>query len=76
MEKQVCSKLLLQVEQASFSFNMFFQVQNEAARLTQPAFTCSKLTMETLEQWCEICSKLTIKHQNDARHVIADWIIV
>ena len=27
----------------------------------QPAFTCSKLTIETLEQGCEICSKLTIK---------------
>ena len=29
--------------------------------LTQPAFTCSKLAMETLEQRCEICSKLIIK---------------
>ena len=29
--------------------------------LTQPAFTCSKLTIETLEQRCEICLKLTIK---------------
>ena len=29
--------------------------------LTQPAITCSKLTIETLEQSCEICSKLTIK---------------
>ena len=28
---------------------------------TQPAFTCSKLTIETLGQRCEICSKLTIK---------------
>ena len=28
---------------------------------TQPAFTCSKLTKEILEQRCEICSKLTIK---------------
>ena len=27
----------------------------------QPAITCSKLTIETLEQRCEICSKLTIK---------------
>ena len=25
------------------------------------AVTCSKLTIETLEQSCEICSKLTIK---------------
>ena len=28
---------------------------------TQLTFTCSKLTLETLEQWCEICSKFTIK---------------
>ena len=28
--------------------------------MTQP-ITCSKLTTETLEQRCEICSKLTIK---------------
>ena len=28
--------------------------------LTQPAITCSKLPIETLEQRCEICSKLTI----------------
>ena len=27
----------------------------------QAAITCSKLTKETLEQRCEICSKLTIK---------------
>ena len=29
--------------------------------LPQPTFTCSKLTIEALEQRCEICSKLTIK---------------
>ena len=29
--------------------------------LTQSTFTYSKLTVETLEQSCEICSKLTIK---------------
>ena len=28
---------------------------------TQPAITCSKLTIETLEQGVKICSKLTIK---------------
>ena len=27
----------------------------------KPAITCSKLTIETLEQRCEICSNLTIK---------------
>ena len=29
--------------------------------VSQPAFTCSKLTTEILEQGVEICSKLTIK---------------
>ena len=29
--------------------------------LAQAAFTYSKLTIETLEQRCETCSKLTIK---------------
>ena len=29
--------------------------------ISQTAITCSKLTIETLEQRCEICSKLTIK---------------
>ena len=28
---------------------------------SQPAITCSKLTIETLEQKCELCSKLTLK---------------
>ena len=28
---------------------------------SQPVITCSKLTIETLEQGFEICSKLTIK---------------
>ena len=28
---------------------------------SQPAFTCFNLTIETLEQRCEICSKLIIK---------------
>ena len=32
-----------------------------AANKPQPAITCSKLIIETLEQRCEICSKLTIK---------------
>ena len=30
-------------------------------RMTHLAFTCLKLTIETLEQRCEICLKLTIK---------------
>ena len=29
--------------------------------ISKPAITCSKLTIETLEQKCGICSKLTIK---------------
>ena len=34
---------------------------NDTPKSTQPAFTCSKLTIETLEQRCEIRSKLRIK---------------
>ena len=49
------------------------------------AFTCSKLTIETLEQRCEISSKLTITTARGCQwrsfavfivnfeHVIADW---
>ena len=33
------------------------------AEYSHPAFTCSKLTIETLEQRCEICSNLSIKLQ-------------
>ena len=46
--------------------------------LTQPAMTCSKLTIET-EQRCEICSKLTIKWRCfgvfivNFEQVNADW---
>ena len=45
----------------------------------QPTFTCSKLTIETLGQRCDIYSELTIKTPNDAigainfEHVIAGW---
>ena len=38
-----------------------FVICEQLLILSQPAITCSKLTIETLEQWCEICSKLTIK---------------
>ena len=33
--------------------------------ITQAAFTCSKVTLETLEQGAKYVSKLTIRHQND-----------
>ena len=33
----------------------------QCQKKTQTAITCSKLTIETLEQRCEICSKLTKK---------------
>ena len=55
--------------------------------VTQPAITCSKLTIKTLEQRCEICSELTsfivnfehISHLCSSvsivnyEHVIAGW---
>ena len=43
--------------------------------LTQPAFTCSKLAMETLEQRCEICSKLTIKPPKWHRRRFGGFIV-
>ena len=42
--------------------------------LTQVAITCSKLTIETLEQRCEICSKLTIKPPK-RRHRFGGFIV-
>ena len=55
-----CSKVLLHS-----IFNLLSQVQITLIKFTriasQPAFNCSKLTVETLEQRCETCSKLTIK---------------
>ena len=53
---------------------------DEVVKLTsQPAFTCSKLPIETLEQRCEICSKLTIETAKrpsivNFEHVIAGWV--
>ena len=47
---------------------------------SQPAITCSKLTIETLEQRCEICSKLTIINLCSSvsivnfEHVNAGWV--
>ena len=43
--------------------------------LTQPAFTYSKLTIETLEQRCEICSKLTMKPPKQRRRRSGVFIV-
>ena len=54
---------------------------------TQLAFTYSKLTIETLEQRCEICSKLKVNFEHishlcsnvsivNFEHVIAGWVIL
>ena len=49
----------------NWSFKLFSKTRHllmmTGSEPTQPAFTCSKLTIETLIQRCEICSKLTIK---------------
>ena len=67
-------------------------VKNHLIKCNQPSasqsgFTCSKVTIETLEQGVKICSKLTIKtperrqwHRSvvfivNFEHVIAGWII-
>ena len=40
---------------------------------TQPAFTCSKLAIETLEKRCGICPKLTIKTPPFSRLSIVEF---
>ena len=37
---------------------------------TQPAFTSLKLTIENIGARCEMCSKLTIRHQKDANDAV------
>ena len=44
--------------------------------ITQLTFTCSKLLIERLEKRCEICSKLTIKHQNNAIDVALVFLLL
>ena len=44
-------------------------------RDTQSGITCSKLTMETLEQKCEICSQLTIKTPKRRRRRFGVFIV-
>ena len=69
------------------SYDKFMQVVLSDNRCINPvAFTCSKLTIETLKEGgCEICSKLTIKTPElcqwcrsgvfivNFKHVIAGW---
>ena len=43
--------------------------------IPQPAIACSKLTIETLKQRCDICSKLTIKIP-ELRHRRRSGIII
>ena len=43
--------------------------------ISRPAFTCSKLTTETLEQKCEICSKLTNTPKRCQWHCLGVFIV-
>ena len=47
--------------QNGFGGKYVLMLSDSEQLITQPAITCSKLTIKTLEQRCEICSKLTIK---------------
>ena len=38
--------------------------------MAQPTFTCSKLAIETLEQKCEICSKLICVFIANFEHIL------
>ena len=62
------TKALLRLNQLTIKMRFTVEVTNFVRQKevvlildTQLAFTCSKLTMETLQQRYEICSKLTIK---------------
>ena len=51
----------------NWSFKLFSKTRHllmmTGSEPIQPVFTCSKLVIETLEQRCEICSKLTKRRQ-------------
>ena len=54
-------KIRAQLVLRSIVFEIYLTHVYVFPRTTQLAITCSKLTIETPEQSCEICSKLTIK---------------
>ena len=59
------------VDQSSYGKSNSF---NKEIQVSQPSFTCSKLTVETPK--CEICSKLTIKapERRDVVPVFYCWL--
>ena len=57
-------KILTKTEKNGLELRKYFImlfVKGKPDETSQSAFTCSKLTIETPEQRCEICSKLTRK---------------
>ena len=54
-------KIRAQLILRSIVFEIYLTDVYVFPRTTQSEITCSKLTIETPEQSCEICSKLTIK---------------
>ena len=61
--QQHTSLKTFQVFKRFFLSSILQVMQHHIAKgeMSQPAFTCSNLTIETLKQRCGICSKLTIK---------------
>ena len=55
----ICKKLKGSEYASGFQYLRVMNIRKLS--LTWSAITCSKLTIETLEQRCKICSKLTIK---------------
>ena len=45
------------------------------SKLTQPTFTCSKSTMETLEQYVKSVQTLQERHQNDVNDVVVSLLL-
>ena len=45
----------------TFPNNTIWTLNLDQRLSSQLTFSCRKSTTETLEKWCEICSKLTIK---------------
>ena len=55
--------------------NVLCNNYSNLSNTTQPSFSCSKLTIETLEQRFEICSKLTIKTPKRRRRRFGVFIV-
>ena len=71
-QQQKCSKIFENSQTFTSTITsmcVFLKLLWKLLILSQPAITCSKLTIEALEQRCKICSKLTIKTHINFEHI-------